>query len=127
MDGDALVGALIKDQYKILVGATNKGFKVDQDVITGVFWPNNTDILIPEIHPRVCDRSAENGCLFNVYEDPSESNNLAESMPDLFASMLTRLDEVQQTTYSPDRGGYNRAACQQAIENNNYWGPFIEL
>lgn len=128
MDGDALVGALIMDKYKILLGAVNKGFHVDQDVVTGVLWPNVTSILIPELHPKVCNRDALNGgCLFDIYADPSESNNIAKENSELFYQMLARVDELQANVFSPDRGFLNEEACKKAIENNYYWGPFLEV
>jgi len=127
MDGNALVGGLVQERYKLLLGAENKGFHVDQDVITGVFWPNNTDVLIPELHPRVCGRDPANGCLFDLQTDPGEYESLATQLPEVFAEMLARLDEVQGTVYSPDRGTINKAACEQVKTNEGYWGPFIEV
>ena len=133
MDGDALVGALIIGQYKLLLGPSNKHYHVGQDVITGEFWPNNTGIIVPEAHPKVCNRqttvingaNSDLGCLYNIYEDPSESNNLVTIEVDLFNSMLNRLDEIQSTVYSPNRGSMNENACKQAAINGNYWGPFM--
>lgn len=127
MDGNALVGGLIQGKYKLLLGAENKGFHVDQDVTTGVLFPNSTDILIPELHPKVCSRDILKGCLYNIYDDPSEGNNLATLYPDLFNSMLSRIDDIQKTVYSPVRGHKNPIACDKAIERNYYWGPFLEL
>jgi len=128
MDGQALVGALIQGHYKLLIGPSNKGFHVGQDILTGPFFPNSTDIIIPEIHPKVCNRNLSEGCLYDIYSDPSEAINLASSHPELFYDMLQRLDAIQETAYSPVRGNpWNRSpqACETAKENGFYWGPFL--
>lgn len=136
-DGQALVGALISGQYKLLLGPANKNFHVGQDVLTGPFYPNIT-MGIPELHPKVCNRqpivseggsgsSHEGGCLYDIFADPSETNNLAASHSNIFLQMLQRLDEIQTTTYSPDRGKRDPQACEQAKENGFYWGPFLDM
>lgn len=126
LDGDTLVGALIRDDYyKLLLGPANQRFLVGQDILTGPIFPN-ASIVIPVMNPRVCGRTPENGCLFHVKDDPSESNNLAIQMPDLFVRMLSRLDEIQLSVYSPDRGHKSKVACEQAIDNGYYWGPFYK-
>lgn len=128
-DGDTLVGGLITgDGFKILVGAANKQFLVGQDVLTAPLWPNTSfPPMTPELHPRRCDRTLEHGCLFNVLEDPQENHNLATLMPDLFFDMLRRVDELQETVYSPVRGDKDPLACEQAVENGYYWGPWLEV
>ncbi len=128
-DGDALVGAIIRDDYyKIILGPSSQRYGVGQDVLTGPIYPNNSlPPLIPVLHPKVCGRSPDTGCLFNVLNDPSENDNLAELMPDLFSEMLSRIDEIQATVYSPVRGHRDPAACEQASHNGFYWGPFIDI
>lgn len=125
-DGQALVGALIQGEYKIVLGAANKGFHVDQDVTTGPLFPNKTDILLANFYPRVCNRDPmDQGCLYNIFDDPSESINLAAEKTELFNQMLARLDEIQLTTYSPDRGQKSPRACEAASKRGFYWGPFL--
>ena len=128
-DGNTLVGGLLTaDGYKILVGAANKQYLVGQNVLTAPLWPNTTlPPLTPELHPRRCDRTIAQGCLFNVREDPQENDNLATRMPQLFLDMLRRVDELQETVYSPIRGVTDPLACEQAIENGYYWGPWLEV
>ena len=128
MDGEALVGALIQDQYKLLLGPPDKGYLVSQDILTGPLWPNSTDVLVPELphNAKVCNRDPhDQGCLFDVYSDPTESNNLASSLPDIFLTMLARLDEIQSGVYSPRRGVKDSRACEEAEARGNVWGPFI--
>jgi len=94
-------------------------------VLTPVNYPDGTD-RVPEAVFRTCGRKAKNGCLFNIFDDPSEVTNLAEEMPELFESMLARIDELQEGVYSPDRGKKDDRACDVAMnENGGYWGPFV--
>ena len=68
-DGEALVGGVIRGDIKLLVGAKNKDFLVDQDVLTGPLWPNKTTELhpiSPLLHTRRCTREATQSCLFNL-------------------------------------------------------------
>eukprot|EP00520_Triparma_pacifica_P000963 CAMPEP_0118657658 /NCGR_PEP_ID=MMETSP0785-20121206/14138_1 /TAXON_ID=91992 /ORGANISM="Bolidomonas pacifica, Strain CCMP 1866" /LENGTH=555 /DNA_ID=CAMNT_0006550595 /DNA_START=131 /DNA_END=1794 /DNA_ORIENTATION=- len=121
-DGKTLVGGIIQPPYKLLLGAANKLHRVGQDVTTPMNYPDGTD-RVPEAIMRTCGRKAKNGCLFNIFEDPTEEKNLAEEMPELFESMLERIDELQEEVYSPDRGKKDSRACEVAMgENGGYWG-----
>jgi arylsulfatase I/J len=125
-DGQALVGALVTDRYKLVLGAANKGFKVSQDVLTGPFFPNRTDpLLIPELVLKECGTEPANGCLYDLAADPAEEHNLAASSPDVFMEMLSRIQDIQGTAYSPVRGHKNPQACEHAEKRGYYWGPFL--
>lgn len=125
-DGAALVGGLIKGDMKLLLGPPNKGFRVLQDVITGPNWPNTSSVLLPELYGRVCGRAPENGCLFDLRADPSETTSLAASQPALFTQLLARVDELQGGVYSPVRGdAADPRACDAALARGGYWGPFL--
>ena len=127
-DGDTLVGGIINGSYKLLVGAAGKLHTIDQDVTTGPLWPNASSHLVPLSHERTCGRKPKNGCLFDIFSDPLEEHSLAEQMPDLFASMLARVDELQKGVYSPKRGGKDKAACTAAMGRyGGYWGPFVDV
>ena len=44
------------------------------------------------------------------------------------SAYFTRYHSVQKlnaTVYSPERGGHDGTACNQALENGNFWGPFL--
>ena len=59
--------------------------------------------------------------------DPGEHFNVATQNVDIFNQMLTALDKVQATVYSPDRGNSNDGlACDKATSDyGDFWGPFI--
>jgi arylsulfatase B len=125
-DGATLVGGVIQGSWKLLVGPSNKGFVILQDVLTGPAWPNTSSLLLPLLHSRVCGRVPEVGCLFNLAVDPSETTSLAAQNPALFATLLARVDELQGGVYSPVRGAADPAACRVATgERGGYWGPFL--
>ena len=109
-DGDALVGALISGDYKLVVGV-------------------DTDDYVVEYLPLVsmtCSRNASEGCLFDIMSDPYETTNLAESESELFYTMLARLDEIEAGAYNPDRGEDDvDVSCGVAEENGWVWGPFL--
>ena len=126
-DGKALVGSLISGEYKLIVGPKNKGYEVGQNVITGPLFPNRSHILLPDLeYAKICNRDPSSGCLFNIFDDPSEYNNLANSQPDIFIQLLARIDELQEGVYSQKRGYRSPAACETAKENGYYWGPFLK-
>ena len=128
-DGGTLVAGVISSEgYKILLGAENKREMISQDVITGPEYPNSSAplIYIPELIMKKCGRTPEDGCLYNVFADESESVNLASNNPDLFYKMLARVAVLQETVYSPDRGKKTHKACHVAMkENGGFWGPFL--
>ena len=70
---------------------------------------------------QVCGRTPATGCLYNVFEDPSERNNLASANPEVYSSMLARVRELNQTIFSPTRGESDGAACAKAVANGGYW------
>ena len=126
--GNTLVGGLIMDNFKILVGAKSRSWEINQYVITGPEWPNKTSHLVPLLHSKKCTRDAIHGCLFDIKSDPSERNNLAASQPKLFYKMLVQLDTFQSRVYSPNRGTRDPQACTDAkTKYGGYWGPFVDL
>jgi len=126
-DGKALVGGLIEGDYKLLLGAQNKMFMVQQNTRTGPLWPNST-VLVPSLFQKVCGRDVEHGCLFNIKNDETETQNLAQTLPEVFKSMLDKVDAMQQSVYSPNRGGKNGGACKAAKSKyHGYWGPWLDV
>ena len=131
-DGRTLVGGIIQGRLKMLLGAPDRLHTISQNVLTGPNWPNVTSHLVPLLHLKTCGRDPKKGCLFNIYEDPTESNNLASanaSMTRMFLQMLARVDAMQQEStfvYSPDRGNVDKRACKESHEKyDGYWGPFV--
>ena len=115
--------------WKLLLGAPDKFYRIDQDVLTGPEWPNTSfPPLVPLAHSRECGRTAERGCLFELTSDPLEVNSLASSEPSRFASMLARVDQLQATVFSPVRGKKDPGACTEAESptRGGFWGPWVD-
>jgi len=131
-DGKTVVGGIISGRYKLVVGLETPswdglGFHtISQNVLTGPSWPNSSSHLVPLSHYRTCGREVEHGCLFDIFADPYEINSIAQTNPDQFSKMLARMDEVQQTVYSPKRGSKEALACETANSKYfGYWGPWL--
>ena len=124
-DGDTLVGGLIQGRWKLLLGAENKLHRISQDVVTPALYPAKP-LIVPELIFRTCGRKVSNGCLFDIFADPTETTSLADENEDVFNAMLARIDELQGGVYSPDRGKKDKRACKVARdEYDRYWGPFL--
>lgn len=69
---------------------------------TGAVFPNSTS-PDPESPTLQCKRG---GCLFDVWSDPEERNDVAAAHPDIVAAMSAHLAELQKGFYSnSDSGG----------------------
>ncbi|KAG5183634.1 arylsulfatase B-like protein [Tribonema minus] len=72
-------------------------------------------------------------CLFNVFEDPSERNDIAAEHPAVVARLAKRLRELQLTAFSPFRGDRVKSleqslGCKTALSRySSFEGPFLDL
>ena len=87
----------------------------------GPQYPNNT--ISPVCHTESC---TERPCLFNIFSDPTEHNDLSESNPEKLKEMLGRLKHANTGYFNPDRGLADPKACDQAKNNGNFWGPWLK-
>lgn len=88
-----VVGTLRRD--RVLVDGKNAGahrgghrFASDQPAI---------DCLAES--ERVCDEVPEKGCLFNIWNDPSESASVAEANPEVFNRLLVEFKKESQHVF----------------------------
>ncbi len=111
---------LISGDYKILVG------KVKIDGWTGPTYPNSSD---PNAAVNGIANCGDSGCLFNIREDPTEHNNLAESMPSVLKDMQKKLSDYQKTQFKPGVVKNMRTeACNAALNKyGGFWGPYLSL
>ena len=113
----ASINTLISGDYKILTG------DVGQSGWTGPQYPNLTN---PNGGIKAIEHCGDDGCLFNIKDDPEERVNLATKMPDMLKEMQTKLKQVQATYFNPDRGGVWPGACDTALNKyGGFWGPFL--
>lgn len=112
-------GLLRADGYKILIG------KVIEDTWTGPFYPNASTHWC-DTCARDCGWLGNASCLFNVFQDPTEHTNLAETHPDILAAMSDRLAQLQRTVFAPQRGTVSALACAAGDQTwSGFAGPFL--
>jgi arylsulfatase I/J len=117
--GNATLGvqALIRaDGWKLIIGETH------QNVHTSPQYPNKSTHW-----PNSASDCGDGGCLFNVFTDPSEYEDVAAQHPDIAAAMRARIAELNGTVYRPNRGANDgKAACAKGLgEYKGFWGPWL--
>jgi arylsulfatase B len=112
--GKAIVtGVLRNDGYKLLLG------KLANNWWTGPVYPNSST------YPSG-SHDCGDGCLFNVFTDPSEYEDIAAAHPQVVAELTRVATEYQATAYNPQRGVDDGEACQKAFNvHDGFWGPFV--
>lgn len=120
---------LIQGNYKLLTGfgefARNTSwFFPTPFVLMNGRWPGYgwLSILYTYTRFRYCGR----GCLYNIFEDPEEKEDVAARHPQLREDMLARLSELNTGLFKPDRGTPDPGACEQIIANDGFLGPWTD-
>lgn len=65
------------------------------------------------------------GCLYHLPTDPLEAHDLAETEPQILATLQARLAQYRETTYAPSRGALDPAACIANEKAGGYWAPWL--
>jgi arylsulfatase B len=116
-------GVVRADGWKLLLGDLSSA------VWTGPQYPNRSTSWNDV--PHACGDPAKpnatkHGCLYNIFDDPSEYNDVAEAHPDIVADLRARIAAWQATAFSPNRGTDDGAACAAAATTwRGFWGPFL--
>ena len=112
--------------HKLIVGPL-----IPFGVHTGPHFPNTSSPNGGSGFDGIIDGLVDctNGCLFNIYDDPSEYTDLAKrsSMVNVMKTMRARLQIWQNDTFDPFRGSADPDACD-AFNNKwgGFWGPWSE-
>jgi len=110
-----IVQGIIVNKHKLLIG------NISMSGWQGPIYPNTT-IWDGNNAIENCD----SGCLFDIYADPTEHNNIAAANPTIVRDLLARIQEAQRTAFTPYRGVDDGAACTAAVNKyDGYWGPFL--
>ena len=136
--GDPFPQAIIDSHgWKLLIGT------ILQNITQSPLYPTNTTIstefyseslgicadteeesLFPRYDPLT--ERYNGACLYNVFTDPSESNNVASLYPDIVKRLSLRLFQLNATTWYNDRGTFTDISC---VVSTSSWrgalGPFI--
>ena len=79
----------------------------------------------PTTHHLAYPRTGR-GCLFNIFDDPTEHNDIAATNPDVVAALQARITAAQKTAFTPNRGTDDGTACTAALNKwGGFWGPFV--
>ena len=98
-------GAYIKGDYKIILGEQYYGFWA------GPIYPNaSTNHALFDFHVDCGD-----GCLFDIRKDPSETVDLAPSMPGLLADLRARYFAHNATQFDAPPLRPDPAACKTCV------------
>ena len=89
----------------------------------GPIYPNSSRWVADQ------DRQCINGgCLFDIYADPTEHNNLADEKGDLLATMRQKWYEEFRTSVVAADYGYSATTTQRCLEfvnvTDGFVGPF---
>lgn len=124
-EGNTIVAGVIDvDGWKLLIG------DIDPAFFQGEVYPNSTSAA-HEPHLVCGDPDAGGaargpGCLFNVFTDPSETNDVAAANPARVKALRRRITELQATVYNPDRGSTARTMCLTGLSKwGGFLGPFL--
>ena len=118
-------GVLRADGYKLLIGKLASAFWQGPVYPNASGYPSSSadcgDPALPAGAP-----GAGPGCLFNVFDDPNETRDLATAQPAIVAALRARIAFHNATMYRPKRGTPSKLACDAALgKYRGFWGPFL--
>ena len=133
-----VVQGIIEPPYKLLLG------NVGIPLWTSTTSPNSTDAAAGSVPTRaqgeasmlrcgdpmnVVSHGGGTGCLFNIYDDPSEQKNLAgdPAHKATVARLREAIATAQKTAVTPGRGLPNAGTemCTQIRKQGDFIGPFV--
>ena len=123
--GTIVQGLIRADGWKLLIG------NVSQSFWQGPLYPNVTSEKLNDTNSLYVDcgipsNNDPSGCLFDLWNDPNEHENVASLYPDIVLSLFQRMQSLQKTVFSPNRGVDQPQACETALNTwKGYWGPFL--
>jgi arylsulfatase B len=104
------------DGWKLLVGQTH------QNIWTSPHYPNKTTHWPND--PMDCSK----GCLYNVFDDPTEHNEVSKSNPSKVAELLARIQYYNSTVFKPNRGNDTGLGCKVQLDKwKGFVGPFLDI
>lgn len=125
--GTAIAQAVIdREGYKLIIGTS------DDSCFQGPLYPNTSSDVDAECDIRLdCGGTTlvypySGACLFNVFEDPTEHVNLAEANPSKISELVEKIKELNENTFSPDRGNQTWLPCENSLNKyQGFVGPFL--
>merc|ERR1712087_935210 len=106
--------------WKLIVGDES------QYVETGEYYPNITTGTFDSQAAEYV-RHCGYGCLFEIRGDPLEQTDLAADMPEKVDELRKRTEQYVLTSFNPNRGKPQPAACAAAEAYGGFWGPWVDV
>ena len=107
-------GVIRKDGYKLLVG------KLPNSFWQGPTYPNSSGYPSQSL-------DCGTGCLFNVFNDQNECNDIAGANPEIVEELRALILEHSKGVLSPKRGGDDGLACAVSLAKwGGTFGPFLD-
>ena len=115
-------GALIMDNYKLVVGLQNIG--CDSLMWSPLDYTCHNGPEGPDCDPY---------CLYDIVNDPNEHHDLSKEKPDILNQLLERYNKFSKEPRDMQDQGYHSAkdvpknpdACDYMKENGGYWRPWV--
>jgi len=120
--------ALLSGRWKFIAGGmTAVEMGHDPHAPLGDRWVPFSDYLPgydipPEVLRNLTD--CHKGCLYDIFADPFEANEVAMEQPEVLARLKARLAELNKQVFLPDRGVADPAGCTRW---NGFYGPWIDM
>ena len=100
--------------YKLILGKQHSAFW------TGPTYPNSST------YPTGTEDCTA-GCLFNVFTDPTEHDEVSAAHPAIVAELQALIADAAKTVFNPDRGTDDGTACEKAFNiHHGFFGPFLD-
>jgi len=125
--------AYISGRFKLHVHS------VQNAVLQEPKWPNQRTASQSEIKATVTECDWERPCLFDIFEDPSETEDIAGDRPDVVTAMKAAFQTISEGIYENELQGTDSCpaslnteelscGCWMAIVNYNLFvGPYQDL
>lgn len=127
--GNVYIGGAVTKKWKLLVGAQY------ESVWTGPQYPNGStwdDVLVdcgggPPFPGPPPAAPPLRGCLFDMENDPSERDNVADAHPDVVAALNATIVGAQKSAIAYLHGTIDQAACAAAYNasRGGVLGPWL--
>ena len=117
-------GAIIMGEYKLIVGAQNRG--CNSLMYSPLDYPCTNGTIGPDCDPY---------CLYNIIKDPGEREDLSKTKADILKTMLDRYNSHAKENQDMIDQGYHtmsdtpkfKEACDYMNKKGGYWQPWVNV
>ena len=109
-------GGFVSGSYKLIIG------KQSPAIYPGPAYPNGTT-------PAPITFNCDSGCLYDIFNDPTEHDDLAASHPDIVATLTEKINQYSTTRYQTPFVDPPKCTAPgvQKVVKSGYWAPFGDI